>query len=172
MLSNLEICGVMMSKKRYISIWKILFAVTPIGLFGCATSNPVVYQNKASATVSEEVLRRDIAGCETEARDAGLKPNGGPGSDVARDTVKGGALGGATGAVSGAIGGNAGRGAQYGAAAGATACNNQYFVTSGRIGRIDELAGRLVQSARRSPPCAGGRGAKVRPASHPRPRAC
>lgn len=110
-----------MSKKRYTSIWKILFAVTPIGLFGCATSNPVVYQNKASATVSEEVLRRDIAGCETEARDAGLKPNGGPGSDVARDTVKGGALGGATGAVSGAIGGNAGRGAQYGAAAGATA---------------------------------------------------
>jgi uncharacterized protein YcfJ len=110
-----------MTKMLLKLLLKIPFAIVLLALTACATSSPVVYRNQALPTVSESQLRQDIAQCETQAGNAGLKPNSGPGGDVTRDTVRGGALGGATGAVSGAIGGNAGRGAKYGAAAGATA---------------------------------------------------
>lgn len=100
---------------------KLSLVSLSILLLGCASSSPVVYQNRGAPPVSEDVLRNDIAACESEARSKGLNSSQAPGSEVARDTVRGGAVGGATGAVGGAIGGNAGRGAKYGAAAGATA---------------------------------------------------
>ncbi|MEM7469473.1 MAG: glycine zipper family protein [Pseudomonadota bacterium] len=90
-------------------------------LTACASSSPVIYQSKQSASVGEAQIKADIEACRAEAASQGLNPNSGPGEDVAKRTVRGGGVGAATGAVTGAIAGNAGHGAKYGAAAGATA---------------------------------------------------
>ena len=99
----------------------IILALTGVFLVACATSAPVIYQNKTTTQVGEAQVQSDIDACVAEAESKGLDPTHGPGSEVAKDTVRGGAVGGATGAVTGAIAGNAGSGAKYGAAAGATA---------------------------------------------------
>ena len=100
---------------------KITIAAAVLALAGCAAPSPVLYPNAHLESVGRAQADRDIADCETLARNNGANPAAGSGERAARNTAVGGAAGGATGAVGGAILGSAGRGAAFGAATGATA---------------------------------------------------
>ena len=99
----------------------LIIILTVLCLGACASTKPVIYQSKKTARVGEQQLQQDINSCRAEAESKGLDPTRSGGTELASETVKGGAMGGAVGAATGAIGGNAGHGAKYGAAAGATA---------------------------------------------------
>jgi len=84
---------------------------------GCTTPGPVLYPNAHLDAVGEAQSKRDIAYCETLAREYVENPSGVKRS--AEYGVGGAAGGAALGAIGGAIGGNAGEGAAIGAAVGA-----------------------------------------------------
>lgn len=86
-------------------------------LQGCTTPGPVLYPNAHLDAAGEAQSKRDIAYCETLAREYVENP-----SEVKRSAeygVGGAAGGAALGAIGGAIGGDAGEGAAIGAAVGA-----------------------------------------------------
>jgi outer membrane lipoprotein SlyB len=92
--------------------------VLPI-LVGCGTKHPVLYPDAHAQQVGAAQQRRDVAECETLAKNMADSS-----SDVAggaRSAAVGGAVGATSGAAGGAIYGDAGRGAAAGAAGGVVA---------------------------------------------------
>ena len=77
---------------------------------------PALYPNEHFQEVGPQTAQGDIDDCIQRAREAGPQP----GSQIAGQTVRGGAVGAVAGTAAGAIAGNIGGGAAAGAAAGAT----------------------------------------------------
>lgn len=99
-----------------------------IGACAASSVRPVLYPNAHLQQVGQAQAKRDIAECESMARQAGAAP-GDKASKVATRTAAGAGIGAASGAVGGAIAGAAGTGAAVGAAGAATAALLQGLFT-------------------------------------------
>ena len=96
----------------------LLVAIANVwAVLGCTTPAPVLYPNAHLEKAGEAQSKRDIAYCETLARE--YVQNHSEVKAAAEYGVGGAAGGAALGAIGGAIGGDAGEGAAIGAAVGA-----------------------------------------------------
>ena len=97
---------------------RLAIALFTIGLVGCATARPILYESQKYREVGSSAADRDIAECIELADKAGATPDAGKGEQAAKTAGVGAVGGAAAGAVGGAIGGSPGVGAAAGAASG------------------------------------------------------
>jgi outer membrane lipoprotein SlyB len=100
---------------------RVICIVVLLGLFGCATSRPILYPNEHYQAVGSVTADRDIADCGRRAESAGARPQTADAAHVGGGTAVGAGVGAAGGAAAGAISGSAGIGAAAGAVGGAVA---------------------------------------------------